>query len=156
LQELNVKKKSKYKPKGVRVDTLAYVMSGIMPFKRVSEGITVRIKNHDAINNLRLGQATKADIDIIIGAVNMTDALARLKLGNDWAEEIRQGQDALLAIARRGKTSGKFIGTGPELTAILLIMEIHDAQLDACTVKDIELAMDIMDKEHRHKLARVI
>jgi hypothetical protein len=151
-----MRKRSKYRPKGVRVDAVDWALASIMPFSRVPEGIDLRIKNHDALNNMRLGVATKADIDVIIGVVNMTDALARLKLGNDWAEEIRAGQDALLSIARRGKESGRFIGTGPELTAVNLVMEIHDAQLDACTVKDIERGMDIVTKEHRHKKARVI
>lgn len=151
-----MKKRSKYRPKGVRLDAVNWALSSIMPFSRVPEGIDLRIKNHDALNNTRLGLADKGDIDILIGMVNMTDALARLKLGNDWADEIRAGQDALLSLARRGKESGKFVGTGPELTALNLIMEIHDAQLDACTVKDIERAMDIVTKEHRHKKARLI
>lgn len=151
-----MRKRSKYRPKGVRLDPIGWVMSGIMPFTRVAEGVDLRIKNHYALNQARLGQATKADIDILIAALNMTEALARLKLGNDWEQEIGAGLEALYSVAKRGKDSGRFIMTGPEMTAINLCMEIHDAQLDACTVKDIENAMDIVTQEHRLKKSRSI
>lgn len=151
-----MRKRSKYKPKGVRLDPMSWVKASIMPFSRISEGIDLRIKNHFALNQLRLGQAAKADVDVLIGALNMTEALARMKLGNDWQDEIFAGLDALHAVARRGKETSKFICTGPELTAINLIMEIHDAQLDVCTVKDIETAMDIVTKEFRAKKMRAI
>ena len=151
-----MRKRSKYRPKGVRLDPITYVLGGVARFNQVPEGTTLRIKNHMALDNLRQGTATKADIDVLIGALNMTEALARMKLGDDWTTEILAGLDALYAVAQRGKTSNKFICRGPELTAINLIMEIHDAQLDACTVKDIELGMDLVAKEFRAKKMRAI
>jgi hypothetical protein len=153
-----MRKRSKYRPKGVRIDALAYVMSGIKKFDDVSEAITVRIKNHAAMDALRKGQATKEDIDVLIGAFNMVEAFSRLRdnLGSDWTTEIREAQDALLAIARRGVERGSFICWGSELVSLNLAMQLHDAQLDEVTVQDMERALDIIEKEIRSGQARPI
>ena len=152
-----MRKKSKYKPKGVRLDTMAWVTSGMKPFTSVSLAVDIRIKNHVAIDQLRKGEANKEDIDIIIGAFNMMEGFGRMGIGTDWAEEIRVGQDALLAVARRGvRRDMRFVATGPELTAINLAMEIHDAQLDVCTVRQLEQALDIVKEDVIYKRARAI
>jgi len=152
-----MRKKSKYKPKGVRLDVMAWVQSGMKPFSSVSLAVDIRIKNHVALEQLRLGQADKENIDIIIGAFNMMEGFGRMGIGNDWAEEIRAGQDALLSVAKRGvQRDMRFVATGPELVAINLAMEVHDAQLDVCTVRQLEQALDIVQEDVIHKRARAI
>ena len=153
-----MRKKSKYKPKGVRTDNMTWVMSSIKPFKEISAGTDLRIKNHDAMDKLRRGVADKADMDVLIGAANMCEGYMRLRdeFGKDWSAEIRAGQDALLAVARRGLDSNKFICKAPELVAINLILEIHDAQLEQSTVQDMERALAIVEKDQRHGKARSV
>jgi hypothetical protein len=153
-----VRKKSKYKPKGVRTDNMTWVMSSIKPFREISAGTDLRIKNHDAMDKLRRGVADKADMDVLIGAANMCEGYMRLRaeLGKDWSTEIRAGQDALLAVARRGVDSNRFVCKAPELVAINLILEIHDAQLDQSTVQDMEKALEIVEKDQKHGKARSV
>jgi hypothetical protein len=153
-----VRKRSKYKPKGVRVDALNWVLAGLKPFSSVSLSTDLRIKNHDAMDTLRRGDATKAEIDVLIGAFNMCEAYMRLRpeLGADWADEIKAGLDALHAVGKRGMQSGRFILKADELVAMNLVMEIHDAQLDNTTVNDMEKAMDIVSAEYRAKRMRPI
>ena len=153
-----MRKKSKYKPKGVRTDALNWVLSGLKPFSTVDYSTTLRIKNHAAMDTLRRGDATIADIDILIGAFNMCEAYVMLRpeLGADWADEIKAGLDALHAVGKRGVESGRFILKANELKAMNLVMEIHDAQLDNTTVNDMEKAMDIVTKEYRAKRMRPI
>lgn len=153
-----MRKRSKYRPKGVRIDTMAYVMSGLKKFDEVDVAIDVRIKNHLAMESLRLGKATKDEVDVLIGTFNMVEGLCRLneKFGQDWSKEIREGQDALLAMSRRGIESGRFVCTLAELAAMNLVMQIHDAQLDNATVKDVELAVDIVNADFRNKRMRTI
>lgn len=104
--------------------------------------VDLRIKNHAAMAAIARGQATRDDIDVMIAALNMTEALATNGIGNDWAEEIRAGQDALLRLTQRGIARGdRFVCTGPELTALNLAMDVHDAQLDGCTVAALEAAL---------------
>jgi hypothetical protein len=150
-----MRKKSKYKPKGVRLDNMAWVQSGLRRVEDVSASATIKIRNHDAMNTLRLGNATKAEIDIIIAALNIAEALARRGVGSDWLPELRAAQDALLTLARRGLTS-RFIVRADELTALNLAMEIHDAQLEAVTVKQLETAMEFVAETVRLKKARSI
>jgi hypothetical protein len=133
-------------------------MSGIQKFDDVDTALTLRLKNHTALDLVCTGKATKAHIDILIGAFNMVEALARLRdeMGADWVKEIQQAQDALLAVAQRGVATEHFICRGPEMVALKLAMEIHDAQLDAATVLDIERAVDLIEKEIRGGKARPI
>jgi len=152
-----MRKRSKYKPKGVRLDVMTWVQSGMKPFTSISLAVDIRIKNHVAIEQLRLGQANKENIDIIIGAFNMMEGFGRMGIGTEWFKEIRAGQDALLSVARRGvQRDMRFVATGPELVAINLAMEIHDAQLDVCTVRQLEQALDIVQEDVIHKRARAI
>ncbi len=153
-----MRKKSKYKPKGVRIDAVNWVLAGLKPMNDVPVTVDLRIKNHAAMDALRKGEATVADIDVLIGAFNMTEAFVILRpdLGQDWSKEIGEGLDALHAVGKRGLETGKFILKSSELVAMNLVMEIHDAQLDNTTVRDMELAMDIVTQEYRLRRMRPI
>jgi len=133
-----------------------HVLSGMKTVGAISAGTTLKIKNHDALEKVRRGEATREDIDVLIGAFNITEALARMRIGEDWKDEIRAAQDALLELGRRGVETGKFILRGPDLTTFNLAMEIHDAQLDACTVSELEKAIDYVNAIIASKQARII
>jgi hypothetical protein len=154
-----MRKKSKYKPKGVRLDTMAWIKSGMLKAAQVGGGsiiLDTRIKNHNAIDKLRLGQADKDDVDILIQAFNVTEALAIRNIGEDFRAEIKAGQDALYNLGVRSVSLGRFVATGPELNAINLTMEIHDAQLDICTVAEMEGALDdVWDQIKKNKARRI-
>jgi hypothetical protein len=110
------------------------------------------------MDTLRRGDATVATIDVLISAFNMCEAyiMLRPELGQDWKEEIKAGLNALHAVGKRGVASGRFILKAEELNAMNLVMEIHDTQLQNTTVRDMELAMDIVDQEYRAKRMRAI
>ena len=151
-----MRKRSKYRPKGVIRDPMSHVISGMKKVGDLSSGTTLMIMNHSALENVRKGLAQRKDIDVLIAAVNMAEALIRMQIGDDWKDEIRAAQDALFAVGSRGVETGKFILRGPELTSLNLGMEIHDAQLEACTVAELERAIDIVHNEIRHHRARPI
>lgn len=154
-----MRKKSKYKPKGVRLDVMSWVKSGMMLTSKVGGGSIItqtRIKNHISIEALRKGEAGFDDIDTLINAFNVTEALAIMKIGDDYRAEIRAGQDALFTLGVRAREKGRFVATGPELMSINLAMEIHDAQLGICTVAEMEKALDYVWEQIRLKKARRI
>lgn len=151
-----MRKRSKYRPRGLIMDTMLYVSSGMKTVGSLSAGTTLKIKNHAALESVRKGEGTREDIDVLISAFNITEALALQSIGEDWKDEIRAAQDALLAVGRRGAETGKFILRGPELSAFNLAMEIHDAQLDTCTVSELEKAIDIVTEVIKNKQARII
>jgi len=154
-----MRKKSKYKPKGVRLDTMAWLKSGMLRASEVGGGniiLNTRIKNHNAIDQLRKAEATKDDIGTIIEAFNVTESLALLRIGDEYRTEIKAAQDAIYSLCQRAVKHGKYVLTGPELQAINLGMEVHDAQLDICTVAELEAALDYVWQQIRLRKTRVL
>lgn len=154
-----MRKRSKYRPKGVRIDALNWVVAGLQPLRSVKEEHLLLVtKNHGAMVEIAKGRGTREHLDTIIAALNMTEALYRVRagLGKDWAAEIRAGQDALLTMTRRGVERDRFLFTGPEMQAVNLVLEIHDAQLNECTVAELESAIELVKREIQNKRARLI
>jgi hypothetical protein len=154
-----MKKKSKYKPRGVRYDNMSWIIAGMKKVGTLpTAGVALKLKNHEALDSILKGQGTKEHVDMLISAVNMAEAMTRVRddLGRDWAEEIRVAQDAVYAMGVRGYEKGSFLFTGPEMTAVKLIMDLHDSQLDDCTVKEMEQALFIVEEELRLRKARAI
>jgi hypothetical protein len=152
------RKKSKYRPKGVRLDATTWVINGFRNISETGDAVLhLKIKNHESLECLRKGEATRLDIDAIISAFNMAEALARMQIGDDYAAEIKAGQDALLDVAKRGVSrDDRFVLKATELSAINLVLEIHDAQLEITTIGELEKAMDIVTKEIRMRKARPV
>ena len=88
------KPRKKYNPKGVIIDTMAWVQAGMKKVEAIGAGTTLKIRNYDAMNNLRMGIATRRDVDGIIDAINMAEALCRRGIGEDWLPEINDAQAA--------------------------------------------------------------
>jgi len=50
-------------------------------------------------------------------------------------------------VGKRGVQTGRFILKAQEMSHLNLSMELHDAQMDLITVKDMEKAIEIVNKE---------
>jgi hypothetical protein len=154
-----MRKKSNYKPRPVRTDNLNWILAGMKKVGTLpTAGTALKLKNHEALDSILTGQGTKHDVDVLINAVNMAEALIRIRhdLGADWATEIKAAQDAIYSMGKRGVEKGSFAFTGPEMTAVRVVMDVHDAQLDDCTVKEMEKALEIVHEEIRLKKCRPI
>lgn len=152
-----MRKRSKYRPKGVRLNTISYVVESMTPVANCG-GVLVdmQVKNHSALTELTQGRATKDDISVLIAAVNMTEALCRLGFGQEYNDIIRDGLTALRAVGGRGLTSGRYILKAAEMQAMNEVMQLHDAQLEVITIKDMELALANVQEEIRNKRATPI
>lgn len=152
-----MRKRSTYRPKPVRHDPLSYVIQGLQPMAAMSEATTLRLKNHGSLTSLAQGSGTRNDVDVVVAALNITEALARMSVGDMYQAEIREAQDALLTMAQRGLAAGdRYVFKATELTAINLAMEIHDAQLDAITLSQLEQAIGLVQRITRSGAARAI
>jgi len=154
-----MKKKSKYKPRGIRYDNLSWIIAGMRKVGALpTAGVALKLKNHEALDSILKGHGTKEHVDVLIAAVNMSEALIRIRdeLGVDWKDEIRQAQDAIYTMGKRGIEKDRFAFTGPEMAAVKLVMDLHDAQLDDCSVKEMEQALFIVNEEIRLKKCRPI
>lgn len=143
-----MRKRSKYRPKGVILDTMAWVRNGFRPLNDVgSEAVKLRLRNHLAINALEIGEATRADMDVLIAASNMTMALKHNGFGDEYAAIARSGADAIEAVRNRANKWHKFQATEKELEAIKEMMELHDAQLDTVRIADLDAALKLARKK---------
>lgn len=154
-----MRKRSKYRPKGVRLDNLTYVAAGMKKVGTLPEaGVNLKLKNHEALDSMLYGQGHRDQVDVLIAAFNVAEALWRLNpnLGEPHAPDIKAAQDAIYSMGQRYRKTGRFVFTGPELQAVRYGMEIHDAQLDQCTVREMEKALEFVARQIQAKQARPI
>ena len=153
-----MRKRSKYKPRKVFSDPVAWVINGFKPMSESGEAVSLKIKNHLALSDITQGQGDKNKVDVLIAAMNMAEALhiVNPQLGKEYAPEIKSAQDAIYMMAKRGVAKGRFVFTGPEMQAMNTGMEVHDAQLDACTIGELEAAIKYVYEAIKHRRARAI
>ena len=152
-----MRKKSNYKPKGVRLDAVNWVLSGLKSVASVGDALVVlKAKNHSALTEVVQGRGNRSQIDLLIAALNMCEAYAIHGKGSDWKDEINAAQDALYDMALRGVNTEKFLFRGLEMQAVNLAMEIHDVQLEQSTVQELEKMTDFVVKQITLKKARPI
>jgi hypothetical protein len=136
---------------------LGYVLEGMTPVSQhESFLVDVKIKAHMALLNLTQGKAVREDIDTLIQAVNVVEALYRMGFGTEYGDAMRNGLDALHSVGVRGAKSNRFILRSEEMKALNTIMELHDAQLEVITLKDMERAYKLVLEEFRQKKMRPI
>ena len=147
-----MRKKSKYKPRPVLLNPMGFVLENLSPVRsHTAFMLDLKIKNHSAMDFMTKGKATRSDVDTLIAMVNMTEAFARLGFGNDYSDVVRDGLQALRDVGRRGATSGSFILKAHEMNALNTAMELHDAQMEVVTLKDMDAAIALVREEYRLK-----
>tara|TARA_R110000822_G_C15169552_1_gene479117 strand:+ start:203 stop:673 length:471 start_codon:yes stop_codon:yes gene_type:complete len=152
-----MRKRSKYRPKGVIIDAMTYVKVGLTPLTGMGDPIHIlRMRNHGAMMALTQGKATKPDIDVLINAVNITEALWRMGIGVEYKPVVIAGLRSLRAVAERGAANAVFVLKPNEMADINEALELHDAQIDFINVRQIEQAMEIVKEEIRNKRATPI
>lgn len=145
-----MRKRSKYRPKHVLVNPVGYVLENLSPVNsHTSFMVDLKIKNHGAMDSLTKGKAKHTDIDMLISMVNMTEAFSRLGFGKDYSDVVRDGLQALRDVGKRGAATGNFVLKAHEMNALNTVMELHDAQMDVVTLKDMDAAVALVREEYR-------
>lgn len=152
-----MRKRSRYRPKGVLINPVGYVLEGFKPVKSHDNFlINLKIQNHDAMANLTKGKATRADIDTLINMVNVVEALYRMGFGEDYGDVVHKGLDAVHAVGKRGAESNHFILRAQEMADLNVVLELHDAQMDIITIRDMETAVKLIEKEFEQRKMKPI
>jgi hypothetical protein len=134
-----VRKRSSYRPRPTLNNNLLYILTGNLPVTVAAETVTrVKVANHSAMDSLVKGKGTGTDIVALGHMLTTAEALAKHNLGRDWLPELSAARDALDDLTMR---SGNFVMRASEITALNLAVEIHDAQLENCTIKQLEDAI---------------
>lgn len=150
-----MRKRSKYRPKGVFENPIAYVLGGFKPVTAHKDELMVtKVRVHGALASLVKGTGNMEDVNILIRAGNTCEALYRMGIGSEYNDELRIGLDALYAVGNRGYHTGKFTMWADEITALSTMMELHDAQMEVITVADLQKAIAIVNKEAKHRKMR--
>ena len=153
-----MRKKSKYKPRGVRLDTMHWLVTGMTKVSaKESAYVTMHLKNMSALDSLAKGTANKKEMDICIGVINVAEALCELGVGSEYHQIVLSASSALYDVCKRSfEINDRFICRGSELSAIKLGYEVHDAQMEATTIGMLDKALDVIDKTIRAQKATVI
>jgi len=150
-----MKKRSKYRPRDKLINPVAYVLESLKPVRHHDSYLMdLKIKNHGSMEALTKGNAGRTEIDLLINMGNTTEALYRLGFGEDYGDVVEQGLDALHEVGQRGVQTGRFILKAHEMSHLNLLMELHDAQMEVITVKDMERAADLISKEFDQRKMR--
>ena len=147
-----MRKRSKYKPKPVLLNPMGFVMENLSPVRsHTAFMLDLKIKNHAALEALTKGNATRADIDTLVAMGNVTEAFARMGFGKDYSDVVNRGLQALRSVGARGAASNRFILKAAEMSALNEFMELHDAQMEVVTLKDMDAAIALVREEFRLK-----
>ena len=147
-----MRKRSKYRPKHVLLNPMGFVMENISTVRsHTAFMLDLKIKNHAALEALTKGKATRSDIDMLVAMGNMTEAFARMGFGSEYSDVVKEGLIALRSVGARGAESGRFILRAAEMTALNEYMELHDAQMEVVTLKDMDAAIGLVREEYRLK-----
>lgn len=134
-----MRKRSKYRPRYVQPDTMAYVMSGFMKVANVpTAGVELLARNEAALDEVLQGRGNDDHAEILITMANCAESLELLKISEGWMDEIKGAQAAINSMRERGQRTGRYVFTGPEMESVKDIMTLHTQQLHKCTIRDLE------------------
>ena len=139
-------------------DNMAFILSGMARFTSLKdEALSIMLKHRLALEQLRTGRATKQDIDSLMSIVNLAEALAEHDRGAEYLPDIHAAQAQLKLLAERGaQRNMRFTMNAEQWAALKHVLDIHEAQLEAATVYDIERSYDLVMKRLRHGQAHFI
>lgn len=151
-----MRKRSNYRPKPVFVDPLGYVLEANKLLKdHESYVVNWELKNIAAFSALLKGEATKAELDTLVAARNIVDALLVVCGVKQDDGTLARSACALMEICDR-YSQGKRALKAPEIQALRDMMQVHDELLDVVTVGHFEKALAYARKEIRAGKAQVL
>ena len=136
------KPRKRYRPKPILTDPVGYVVEGFTQLtNHDSYLLDLKIRNGLSMTQLLHGKATKSDMNNLIAMSNIVEALVQGGFGKEYEEIAIAGRFAILSIIYRSVERLKFIPTGPEIKSLQELQELHDAQMETITVRDMEAAL---------------
>ena len=147
-----MRKRSKYRPRHILQDPIGYVLEGMTKItdKNKSKLLDIKVKNSQSMLALMRGKATNHDMNILINMSNIVEALQVQGFGEDYANVCVDGRDAIISIVNRAHERGTLIPSGKEVQSLNTLMELHDAQFEVITIRDLEIATTYIENQIKH------
>lgn len=112
--------------------------------------LRLQLINRQALLALRQGTATPEDINHLITARNMAEAIRSVaRLGVQYKDILTTAHRALREVGARVKRDGTVQGSDAEVAAVADLLELHEAQLELATVIDMENAVRLVNERVR-------
>lgn len=152
-----MRKRSKYRP---REASNFSVFRAIVGVQRVAstgdDAVRLMAVNHSAFDEIAKGRGTQEHFGVLINVLNMAEVLAAWGHGKDWMPEIKAGQQALVELGTRSAQMGRYTFKAAEMSAIKLVLQVHDAQLEQVTVNEFDRAIQYVHQQIVSKNVTVI
>jgi hypothetical protein len=143
-----MRKRSKYKPKPILANPIGYLIESVTPLAEHDNYLlNWQLKNNSAFEKLLKGQADKHDMNTLMAARNITEALIVTLKGNDIDGTLARSAVALIDICARANAGKALAMKAPEIQAMRDMMGLHDELLEVVTVKQFEIALAYAKKE---------
>ena len=144
----NKKPRKRYRPKPVMLNTIEYVQESVQPLAEHGTWLVDwGLKNHGAFDALMKGQATKAHLDTLVAARNITEALVVTLDGADNDGTLTRSAVALIEICDRANAGRGTAMKAPEIQAMRDLLALHDEILGVVSIKQFEVALAYAKKE---------
>lgn len=143
-----MRKRSRYKPKPVLVDPVAFVVEGsTLLADHGSYALSWKLKNNQAFSSLMRGQAGKIDMDTLAAVHNITEGLLVTLGGRDVDGTVARSAVAIIDICARAGEGKSLVMRAEEMQAMRDLMSLHDELVDAVTVGQFEKALAYAKRE---------
>lgn len=144
----NAKPRKKYRPKGRMIDPLGFVIESVKPLAEHGNYLLEwKLRNHLAFEALLKASASKRDLDNLIAARNICEALVHTLDGKDIDGTLTRSAIALIEIHQRASEGKGTAMRAPEIQAMRDLMQFHDELLDAVTVGQFDAALQYARRE---------
>lgn len=144
----NAKPRKKYRPKPVYVNPLDFVLESVKPLAEHGNYLLEwKLRNHLAFEALMKANASKRDLDNLIAARNICEALVHTLDGKDIDGTLTRSAVALIEIHQRASEGKGTAMRAAEIQAMRDMMQFHDELLDVVSVRQFETALNYARRE---------
>lgn len=144
------KPRKKYKPKPIMLNAHEWAMESTRPLdKHDSYVVDWSIKNNVAFEKLMRAEARQTEIDVLMAARNICEAISRTKFNaiDDDQGTLSNSKLALVDICARANAGKSVAMKASEMTAMRELMKLHDTLLHNVTVREFEIALAFAKSE---------
>ena len=144
----SAKPRKRYRPKARLIDPVGFAVESSTLLKdHGSWGLNWSLKNNMAFAALLKGEASKTDLDTLVAARNITEALIVVLDGKDIDGTLARSACALIEICDRANAGKGTAMKAPEMQAMRDLMSLHDDLMEVITVGQFEKALAYARKE---------
>lgn len=116
----------------------------------------LRLVRHGALSAIAEGIGQDEHVELVLASLNIAEALSNMFYEGSHVEEILVAKAAMRAMVKRRPIVGAFLFGVDEHALVCRAFQIHDAQLDDCTVEEIDSAREYVARAVREKRAEVL